>query len=358
MNTLDNLKQIEKKDPKKVLESIEMLGEQINQAWQEFKKVKVPKSYKKADKILINGMGGSGLGGHIVRSVFFGQLKLPVGIINSYQLPASLDKNSLYLISSYSGDTEEPISTLAAAKRQKAKIFGIGAGGRLKSWIKQKKIPGYVFRPTFNPSGQPRMGVGYSLGSQLGLFKKLGLIKISERELKAGLNKIDQLQAKFGVYQAVKNNPAKKLALELKDKTPIVIASEFLSGNAHTFANQINESAKTFSTYFLIPELNHHLLEGLIFPKTNQGNLFFIFLESKLYHSKNQARHKITQKVVARNKIKYTAYKLSAATKLEQALEMLLFSSYLSFYLAILNKVNPVKIPWVDYFKAQLKKYS
>jgi len=357
MPSLDNLQEIKKLDPGRVLESITMFDRQLDQVWQEFPKVKVPQNHKEIDKIIVNGMGGSALGAHILRSVFFDQLKVPFGVINSYKFPASLDKKTLYIISSYSGNTEEPLSTIVEAKKRGAKIFGITAGGKLGSLIKQGKLPGYVFKPSFNPSAQPRMGLGYSFAAQAGLLQKLGLIKISDQKKKSMSVLAKKFGSRFGVSRPLGQNPAKKLALILQNKIPVIAAAEFLAGNAHTFANQINENAKTFSSYFLISELNHHLLEGLSFPKTNQQNLFFIFFSSKIYHPKNQARFKVTQQVLTKNKIKFFDYKLSAADPLSAALEMLIFGGYASFYLAILNRVNPSKIPWVDYFKTQLKKY-
>ncbi len=105
-----------------------------------------------------------------------------------------------------------------------------------------------------------------------------------------------------------------------------------------------------------IPELNHHLLEGLKFPAANRQNLVFIFFESQLYFKKNQVRYAVTKKVVAKNRIGSSVYRLKAASRLGQSLEMLVFGSYASFYLAVLNNLNPSKIPWVDYFKAELKK--
>ncbi|MFA6410034.1 MAG: SIS domain-containing protein [Candidatus Buchananbacteria bacterium] len=358
MNNLDNLKQIKKLDPAKVLESTQSLDKQINQAWVELKKLKIPNDYKQVKQVVLNGMGGSGLPGHMVSALFFEDLKIPYTVINSYQAPASVNKDTLYIFSSYSGSTEEPLATLPAVKKAKAKMFAIGSGANLASLVKKGIMPGYIFDPKFNPSNQPRMGIGYSLGANLGLMNKLGLIKITDNEIKNCLVTVGRLQNKFGVNVPTKNNLAKKLALQLFNKMPVVTASEFLAGNAHTFANQINENAKIFSSYFLISEMNHHLLEGLKFPTTNKNNLFFLFFESKLYQPKNQIRYKITQKVVAKNKIKLFTYKLSAQTKLEQSFEMLLLGSYVSFYLAILNNLNPSKIPWVDYFKAELKKVS
>ena len=358
MNTLDNLQKIKKLDPQKVLESIGFGGQQINQAWGEFKKIKIPASYRQINKVVINGMGGSGLPGHMLRSVFFDQIKVPVGVINSYQLPASLDKNTLYVISSYSGTTEEPLSTLIQAKKRGAKVFGIAYGETLGGWIKQKKLPGYVFDPVYNPSSQPRMGLGYSFGAHLALFNKLGLIKVKPEQIKQSLKTLASFDKKFNVTIGQKSNSAKKFAQDLQDRIPIIIASEFLAGNAHIFTNQINENAKTFASYFLIPELNHHLLEGLTFPKANRNNLCFVFFESNLYHPKTQIRYRVTKQVVAKNKIKVLTYRLTAKDQLSQALEMLVFGSYTSFYLAVLNNINPSKIPWVDYFKYQLKKYN
>lgn len=355
MNTLDNLQKIKKLDSGRVLDSIEALGSQISQAWQEVKGLKLPLTFKNFDKIVVNGMGGSALGADIIRSLFADRLKAPLILINSYHLPKCLDSKTLYIMSSYSGTTEEVLYSLAQARRKQAKTFGIASGGRLGDLIRRKKISGYIFNPQSNPSGQPRMGLGYSLGAQLGVLKKVGLLDITKQEIKGSLAGLARLHRKFGALNPAKNNPAKKLAAFLRNKIPLAVAAEFLSGNAHVFANQINENAKNFANYFLISELNHHLLEGLSFPRANAGQLTFVFFDSGLYFPLNHKRLLITRDVATKNKIKSFYYRLSAPDKLSQVLEMLVFGSYASFYLAILNNVNPSKIPWVDYFKAKLK---
>lgn len=355
MTTLNNLQKIKKFDSGRALDSIEALGAQISQAWREVKDLKLPLAFKNFDKVVVNGMGGSALGADITRSLFADRLKVPLIVINSYQPPKFLDGKTLYIASSYSGATEEVIYSLDEARRKQSKTFGIASGGRLGDLIRQKKISGYVFNPQFNPSGQPRLGLGYSLGAQLGLLRKVGLLDVTEPEIKNSLAGLARWRRKFGVLHPAKNNPAKKLAVFLRNKTPLPVAAEFLSGNAHVFANQINENAKNFANYFLISEMNHHLLEGLSFPRSNAGRLAFVFFDSGLYFPPNQKRLKITRDVAAKNKIKSFYYRLSGPDKLSQALEMLVFCGYASFYLAILNNVNPSKIPWVDYFKAQLK---
>ena len=356
MHTLDNLARLGQLDQEKMLESIALLPRQIEQAWADVKKIKLPASYKKINKVVINGMGGSGLGTHLIRSIYFKDLKIPLGNIHSYDLPGLVDKSTLYIISSYSGSTEEPISTFKEAKRRGAQILGITAGGDLAELIQSGQIPGYIFEPRSNPCGQPRIGLGYSLAGLIGLLSKCGVLKVSDAEIKNALASLDRLNADFSPRTMLQKNEAKQIADSLYGQIPIVIASEFLSGNAHVLANQLNENAKNFSTYFLIPELNHHLLEGLTHPDSNRKNLRFLFLESKLYNNRNQKRFALTQEIAKQNKIQTSNYSVLGRSPLEQSLTAILFGSYTSFYLAVLNGLDPSAIPYVDYLKKQLAK--
>lgn len=358
MHKLDDPKIVEKLDPDDALGSVDLLGAQLEQVWREFKKVKIPKHFKKVDKVVINAMGGSALPGHMLKSVYFEELKKSVEIINSYKAPGYLDKNTLYIICSYSGTTEEPVSTFSAAQKTGAKIFGITSGGKLARLIKQGKMPGYIFDPVANPSKQPRIGIGYTVAAHIALFKQLGFIKVGDKEIKDLLAKISSFKKQFSFDVPFDKNKAKQLAKDIEHKAILIAASEHLAGNAHVFANQTNETGKTLSAYHLISELNHHLLEGLEFPAVNRKNLMFVFLESDLYHPKNRFRYKITKKIVAKNKVSSSSYKLKSKDRLTQAFEALSFSSYATFYLAMVNNINPNLIPWVDLFKAELKKFD
>jgi glucose/mannose-6-phosphate isomerase len=124
-------------------------------------------------------------------------------------------------------------------------------------------------------------------------------------------------------------------------------------GNA--IANQTNETAKAISDFYVIPELNHHLMEGLKHPEILKKLLIFVFFESDLYSSPIQKRFLITKEVVEKNKVKTFAYKLLGKNKIEQVFEMMALGSFFSMYLSVLYKENPAAIPYVDYFKKRLK---
>ncbi|MFH0854888.1 MAG: SIS domain-containing protein [bacterium] len=336
-----------------MLGSIEMLPKQIEQVLSDFNKIKLPK-WKNIERIIVCGMGGSALGADIIKSIYFEELKMPLEIINNYFIPGWVNKNTLCVIFSYSGNTEEPLSCLEEARHKTQMIFAIASGGQLGEAIKNKSVNGYVFNPEFNPCEEPRMGLGYSIFSQLMLFKELDIIKIPNSKINESSKILKKIITNFGIMN-FNNNHAKIIAENLRGYIPIIIASDFLQGSAHTIANQINENAKSFAAYFAIPEINHHLMEGLRFPK-GKNNLKFLFIKSTLYHQKNLLRYKITENVFRKNKIKYLIYDCAEKDALSQILEILALGSFAGFYMSMLNRIDPSPIPNVDYFKEEMAK--
>lgn len=353
---LDDQKVYKKLDTGKVAKSIEMLSAQMKQVLDQAHLVKVPCEYSKVTQVVVNGMGGSNIGIGLVRSALSDQIKLPITITSGYQISASVDKNTLYLLSSYSGNTEEVLSVYEEVERRGAKILAICEAGdnQLARLMMKDNIPGYMFKPEFNPSGQPRLGLGYSVLGAVMLLAKAGLFSIKEGELESIIAKLELSGQVLRLGEATKINKAKQVAMKLYGKIPVVVAAEFLAGNLNILRNQFNETSKNFSTYLELPDMNHYALEGLVNPKSNKNNLVFLFFNSLLYHPRIQRRVNLTKQVVKKNKIKFIEHKLSGASKLEQALKMMQFGTWVSYYLAMLNNVNPVKIPWVDWFKKEL----
>jgi len=358
MKLLDDIKKIKKLDKVNVLGSIEELGLQCNQAWNDIEQINIPDNYRKINKIVFSAMGGSALGAYVTKSLFLDSLMVPFEIINDYHLPPYIDESTLVILSSYSGTTEETISCAKDALEKRAKIIGMTTGGKLAEILKEKKLPSYIFEPKFNPSNQPRLGMGYSIFGQIALFNKLGLIKINKNEkelLEKAINKGNKL---YGIESVYSDNLAKKLAIKWTNKIPIIITAEFLTNVGRVLRNQINENSKSYAAFHEIPELNHHLMEGLKYPENNKKTLTILLLESQFYSQKIKTRLKITEEVIKKNGISSDNIFLTSNSKISQVFEAIQLGSYINFYLAVSYNIDPSKIPWVDYFKDQLKKIS
>ncbi|MBI2337774.1 bifunctional phosphoglucose/phosphomannose isomerase [Candidatus Daviesbacteria bacterium] len=334
-------------DPKNVLGSTEMFPDQCEYIWDLSKSFQFPAEFKSAKAITICGMGGSRYGAYVARSLCWDQLKVPLLEYGDYHLPAYIDDKSLFILSSYSGGTEEPLSSAEEAIKRGTNIVGLTGGGQVLQMSKQYNFPALVFDQKYNPSNQPRLGTGFMVLGTLAILTRLGYLQISDEEVK---NAVEELRNN---QEEIKNR-AKELAGKLQGYIPIVFAAQHLVGNAHIIRNQLNETSKSFSAFEDIPELNHHLMEGLKNPMDKK--LITLFLTSEYYSEKHQKRIALTGDVIKQNGVDFLEYRPSGATKLSEVLNILSFGGFLTLYLAFLYGQDPSLIPWVDYFKEQLAK--
>lgn len=331
----------------KVRSSIISLPDQCEQAWDQSRKVELPSQYKTAENIVVCGMGGSGLPVHFITSVFAS--RVPTTLVNGYDLPYWVRGKTLVLLSSYSGDTQETLSCAREAKEHECMVVGITSGGRLGKWLDENGYPMYLFDPIHNPANKPRLGLGYGIFGQLGILDKLEFIQpVGEGLLKV----IPQEIARMRSNDSSIRQKAYEIAKKMKNQAILIFSADHLSGNAHIFANQLNETAKTFAAWFTLPEANHHLLEGL---KHKSGELVAFFLLSSFFDQGLQKRFQLTMEVIKKNHIAFVEYKPRSDNLFGEALETLQFTSYLSLELAILHHEDPLQIPWVDWFKKQLE---
>lgn len=328
-----------------IIEAIKKLPQQCNQAWEETQVLDFPTNWK-VDNIAVCGMGGSTLSTHILECTAYG-LRVPLKIINDYVLPDWAGENTLVLLNSYSGNTEEVLACAEEAKKRGSYIVVLTSGGKLSEFAKENMVPAYIFNPKHNTTKQPRFGIGYSLFGQLGILNKLGIFRDTRFD--------EYINSSIGMFlpEIDKiNQNAKDFSVELKNHLLVILAGQHLVGNAHAFANQMNESAKSFAAWFALPEANHHLLEGLKHPEIAVTG---IFLESENYSEKTKKRIKITKEIFEKNSYKILTYTpRNWGILLSEALQVLLFSSLVSAYLGLEYGEDPVSIPTVDYFKEKL----
>ncbi len=347
MVQLNDIEAIKKIDPQGTLASTELLAEQCEKAWNDVTALTIDRDmFRSVKHIVFCGMGASIYGALVARSLFSQELAYPSEIVSDYHLPAYVNDTTLVVLTSYSGTTEEVLSCAHEAKTKGAKMLIITKGGPLAEFAEKNHIPSYVFDAKLNPAGVPRLGNGYTILGLLGLLSKTGLITIGEQEI---ADAIIRLKEKFSEIQT----RAEKDYAVFADKIPVIIAAEHMSGNAHILRNQFHETSKAFACYFLIPDLNHHLMEGLQFPKN--APLQFLLFDSPNYEEKIRTRLKLTADVIDKNNHSLHAILLNGQTAYDDFLEAMVYGSFLTLYLGLHYDQNPAVNPWVDYFKEQLK---
>src|SRR3989344_9312426 len=314
-------------DPQGTLSSTDQLIQQYKTAWKEVESLSITVDYSTRTSVVFCGMGASIYGGLVVKSLLGPQAPCPMEIVSDYHIPSYVNHDTVVVLTSYSGSTEEVLSCAQEALSKNAKLIILTKGGALAQFAKDHGVPSYIFDGKLNPAGIPRLGNGYTIMGLMGLLQKTNVLQFDSSLLEEGIRK---LKTKM---ETIKQT-AKQQASVYQNVIPIIFSAEHLNGNAQIFRNQFNETSKTFSAYYLIPDLNHHLMEGLQFPK--ESKLRFIALQSKNYTPKNHKRMALTIDVVKQNKHIIDIYETTGDTIFDDFLEIIAYSSYLTLYLGLL----------------------
>lgn len=202
--------------------------------------------------VFIGGLGGSGIGGKIVKGIFSSRFPLPVEVVSDYTLPFFVNEKSLVILSSYSGNTEETLSLFEQAKSRNSTILAVTAGGKLM----ELAVENNLIYNTIETGFQPRMALGYSLGFLIKIFAEL----IGEN-LDADLEKVVESLKDNGKHKEIAQNMQKKFKQTLRNKYVIVCDAAF-EGVAIRFQQQINENSKMEAFVNVLPEANHNVIES------------------------------------------------------------------------------------------------
>lgn len=352
---LDSRDQIKKIDKSNLLGSVEALSQQIEDALSQTKSIRVDDTYKTGIKnVVVAGMGGSVLASYIIKHLYKSELQVPLEVVSHYDLPSYVSTDTLVILSSYSGTTEEVLAAADQAIAKKAKIMAIASGGPLLDLAKKHNWPTYKIEPNFNPSKQPRLAIGYAVVGQLVLLGHAGILPNLTNDLKTVTSNLQKMVGELA--PETPDNIAKTLAFSCYDKHIILVGAEHLIGAAHVFNNQINENAKALTSEWHLPEFNHHYMEALSFPKLAKETTIFFFFNSALYHERVQKRVLLTKNLVEQKGYETQIYLATSKTKLEQVFEVIQLGEFVAAYLPILYGIDPSAIPNVDWFKSEMAK--
>lgn len=351
MTILNDVKQIEKIDKSNMADLISDLPDQILKAYQLSQKLKLPKDYQNIKNIVVCGMGGSAISGDLVKTMVNNQFSLPFIVNRDWSIPSYVDKNSLVFLVSYSGNTQETLSCAKDTIKNKAKIIIITSGGKLKKFAQEKKLPFF----TFNYQGPPRTSIGYLFMPILITLERLKLVNLNTWNIPSSIKKLKNFNQLFYIQTPVEKNIAKHLAYFIFDHLPIVIAPEDLSGIARRFKTQLAENSKSFSFFETAPEIFHNSTESEI-PWRLKDEVVFLILENFKKQAKLKKSLTAFEKLLDRKNIRWEGIPCFGNNIFVQTLSLILVGDWTSFYLAILNKVDPTPNKSIQWLKKQINK--
>lgn len=353
---LDDAQAVTAQSGESAIVTLRSVPDQYRESFEAAMALEFPESYRFANEVLVCGMGGSRWPALIIESAFRDHLRLPLLLNADPLLPGWVDDRTLVVLSSYSGTTDEPIANgRELLNRKHPLLTGVAHGAGIADILRESGAPHYLFDAQHNPSGQPRNGYGYTLGALLGILVKLGILEADPDAIRSSFDRLRDVIATFDLDRPLSSNLAKRLASRLHDRYPYLITGHFLEGVGNAFQNQINETAKAIATYRIIPEINHHLMEGLSHPQWHHDGALFLFCHSPLYHPDHAKRFAITREVIEKQGIASEWIDTEGETPFDHALYLLLLGNWTALYLSALYGENPNAIPYVDYFKQRMR---
>jgi len=307
---------------------------------------------KDFDKIVFLGMGGSAIAGDLVRAYLYKEIDIPILVLRDYDIPAYLDQNTLVFVSSFSGNTEETISSYQQAKQKKASFILISSGGRLKELsLNDKNI--FIQIPSGLP---PRCALGYLGIIPLRILERLGLVRDHQEEYHELNYVLEDLKNRLNPKVAKLDNLAKYIALKLYNKLPILYTSSLnFDVVAKRFQNQLNENAKILALSNCFPEMNHNEIEGYFNLKKLFKHLVVLFLKDNEFHPQVKKRIEITSQIIKEKGIPVLEINSYGKYLLSRIFSLIYIGDFISYYLAILYNTDPTPVKVISFLKQKLK---
>jgi glucose/mannose-6-phosphate isomerase len=350
MVDLDNVSAYRQFDKLGMLDHLHAFPEQCQKAWEKVQRFELPHLHSRISNVVILGMGGSAIGGDFVRRLALSESKVPVWVHRDYSLPAFVDDNSLVIASSYSGNTEETLSGFTTSLGTAAKKLAMTSGGKLKDLAEKEGIPLFVI----DYKAPPRAAFPHSFVPLVGIFQKLGLLADKSADLQEAVGLLKKLSGDLIETRPLTSNPAKQLAARLRGRIAVIYGAEMFSEVARRWKGEFNENSKAWAFFEHFPELNHNAVVGYEFPDQVKDRIMVFMLRSSSLHRRILLRYEVTSKLLAKAGIAHELIEARGTSALAQMLSLVLLGDYASFYLSMLNEVDPTSTDAINFVKQSL----
>ena len=344
---LDSRESTKALDQKDMFASIEAMPKHLTEGLRRGHMSGLPRFSPK--DIVVCGIGGSAIGGDLLCGWLQTSSEIPCCVSRSYDVPTHMGKDTLAIVASYSGNTEETLRMFDEARKRRAKIVAISSGGQLAEMSQSYTVPFARL-----PSGMmPRATVGYMFGAMLGILER-SCITAPEKQIQETLRVLNKMVSYCKQSVPTGDNPSKILAHELFPHIPVIIGYGITSPVARRWANQMNENGKVLAFSSELPEMNHNEIVGWMKDARSKG-FAAVFLE----HGKGQAamdrRLSVTKEMIGRASQVYSAEAIGLSP-MAKMFSLVIMGDFVSAYTGILKHEDPSSNEPIDELKRVLSK--
>ncbi|MFC1593411.1 bifunctional phosphoglucose/phosphomannose isomerase [Candidatus Neomarinimicrobiota bacterium] len=338
-------------DPQDMFGAIYRFADQIQEAIGIGEQINLKNNYSACNNIIVAGMGGSAIGGDVVKTLIHQELKIPFYVNRNYLLPNWVNENTLVICSSYSGNTEESLSAYEDALKKGAMICGISTGGQLSEIIQAKGFDLITIRDGL----QPRAALAYSFVPMLYLLNKIE--RISNSLIDDLSSSIVSLKNKRDTYSiGDSSNPIYKMAKDIYGMIPIIYGATDTTGVvALRWKGQLCENSKMIAYHNELPELTHNEIVGWGNNPDLLSELSVIWLRDKNDNKRVRARRDITKTILDDINIMQHEVNAEGANNLERLLDLINYGDWLSYWCAILHNTDPSPVEKISQLKIALE---
>lgn len=348
---LDDKQQLRSYDKSNMIDGLARFPDQIKEAVVLAENVMMDPILK-IDNVIVTGMGASAISGDIAKCMLIDRLDVPVYVNRDYELPRWANKDTLAIFLSYSGNTEETLSSFKMASQKKCKIIGVSSGGKLLEFCEKREVPHIKI-----PEGyQPRAATPYLLFPLLIILKRQSLLKTN---IDVDIQETIQVTQGFvDTHDSVipeSSNPAKQLARKLVSTIPQIYGWGYYSPIAIRWRHQFNENSKIIARDDVVPECNHNDIVGW------SGNPEISKLFSCILF---RDRDDETERMTTRLDFLKGLFEPSVAhcfevyskgnSRLAKMMYLMCLGDFTSYYLAILRGIDPSPVDIITELKKRL----
>jgi len=332
---------------------LESFPAQCQEAWRQALALELPTHYRSVDRVAILGTGGSAIGGELLADLASLEAGPSIEVCRGYDLPSYIGKGTLVIASSNSGNTEETLSTFHQALSRGCKAIAVTSGGALLEEAQKSNVPVL----TVKYRGEPRCALGYSFLVPLAVLTRLGLLSDKTKDVASSVGDLSRaVKECLGRFVSAEENVAQKLAAQLIGRLPVIYGAGIFRGAAHRWKTQLNENAKTWAMWDTLPDANHNSVVGYSRSEAIRDLSIVLLLKPGYIHKRLALRYAATGELLASQGVEYKTIDGMGSTPLGQILTTTLLGDFISYYLALLQGVDPSPVGPIEFIKTRLAK--